>query len=502
MTVYYMHPVTGNNANDGLTPATAWLTRAYAVTQMSAGGYAYHSGDELRVLGGGAVTIVGSWPYVTKRGLTFAGCNSAGLTPYQQWAGADLTIFNDWPAIESSTTGLGSSTVSIYDWQTLAGFRLVQGGTTENGAYAASSGDQIQVEYCEIDGFLSSGIMRGGSYSCATHCYVHDCMSPSAYAGAIEFGTTTTVDMTVRNCLVVRCNEGIYVRGTGAPGVGSVIESCTVIDCGDGTGAVDNTGGCKMTGHVSHVIRDCIAYNNKMGYGIYNLTGSYENCCSYTSDPLTYHWSGNYYSAPGATCIESDPLFVDVATDDYRLKASSPCVAMASGNALLLADMLGNAWLSPGSIGALQYIPPTDVLPIEAFVDFSWDAPNPLGETLQTSLFCCGRAPIDAVLPIGETTRRGFWHDTYDDYEFGSLLWLIFAEGKLSRATPARVKSEIERSLSWIVTEKLATSVTAYVERNASDSERLDVEIVITRQQGDTTLRFEAEIAAGTIEVY
>ncbi len=64
MTVYYVRPLTGNDANAGTTPASAWQS-------LSAGAAASRiaPGDEIRIEGSGAATAAGNATWTAGSGL-------------------------------------------------------------------------------------------------------------------------------------------------------------------------------------------------------------------------------------------------------------------------------------------------------------------------------------------------------------------------------------------------------------------------------------------------
>jgi phage gp46-like protein len=88
------------------------------------------------------------------------------------------------------------------------------------------------------------------------------------------------------------------------------------------------------------------------------------------------------------------------------------------------------------------------------------------------SLFTDRRAASTDPLPDGETDRRGCWMDaTLDalsngqsDHGIGSLLWLLNRE-KTVPSVLARAKQYAEQALEWLVSDKIAESITVTAER-------------------------------------
>lgn len=105
------------------------------------------------------------------------------------------------------------------------------------------------------------------------------------------------------------------------------------------------------------------------------------------------------------------------------------------------------------------------------------------------SLFTDRMAASMDPLPEGETDRRGCWIDaTLDelstgqaDAGIGSLLWLLNREKTLSSVL-SRAKQYAEQSLSWLVTDKIAESVSVTAERlGSAGNDWLALSIAIAR---------------------
>ena len=70
-------------------------------------------------------------------------------------------------------------------------------------------------------------------------------------------------------------------------------------------------------------------------YGIRNAQGSHEyNCVTGTYDPSGGYSPTNYYGGPDTGDIETDPLFVNKAGNDFTLTPESPCVGTANGSSV------------------------------------------------------------------------------------------------------------------------------------------------------------------------
>lgn len=127
-----------------------------------------------------------------------------------------------------------------------------------------------------------------------------------------------------------------------------------------------------------------------------------------------------------------------------------------------------------------------------------------LEEGLQTavtiSLFTDKRVS-EEELPAEETDRRGFWGDMFPDVpgdQIGSKLWLLRRE-KQTEEVRRRAKEYAEDALAWIITEKIAQSVTVETEFVARGF--LAIQVSIQRPKGQVVFKYKinwsAELSRG-----
>jgi phage gp46-like protein len=112
---------------------------------------------------------------------------------------------------------------------------------------------------------------------------------------------------------------------------------------------------------------------------------------------------------------------------------------------------------------------------------------NPLVRALIISLFSWRRAnPDDDVDDV-----MGWWADTYnqDGDLTGSRLWELLRQ-KITQTALAAAEEYCREALEWLVTDGVASEVTAAAERSGFDQ----VDIVVTVQQpgrDQTSIRFQ-----------
>ncbi len=78
------------------------------------------------------------------------------------------------------------------------------------------------------------------------------------------------------------------------------------------------------------------------------------------------------------------------------------------------------------------------------------------------SLFSDRRADDTDELPLGETTRRGWWGDK-ETFKIGSKLWLLYRE-KTTNVTATRMRQYAQESLQWMISEGICSSVEVITE--------------------------------------
>ena len=159
-----------------------------------------------------------------------------------------------------------------------------------------------------------------------------------------------------------------YSEGWGGGAARSILNNCMLI----GNTASDGGGGvwactlrnCTLTGNriwgdgygggaVASTLYNCIVWDNESGW--YGETNNYYNS--------TFHYScttpmpsGSYDKGGN---IDGDPLFVNAATNNFRLQANSPCIDAGTNEFVVgTVDLDGKARIVGGRVdmGAYEYV--------------------------------------------------------------------------------------------------------------------------------------------------
>jgi len=104
-----------------------------------------------------------------------------------------------------------------------------------------------------------------------------------------------------------------------------------------------------------------------------------------------------------------------------------------------------------------------------------------LKDAVIISLFCWKRAAPEEVV---NDENYGWWAR-----DFGSKLWL----SRRAKTTPdliGKLKKTIEESLSWMVEDGVADNIKVTVAKNPSDPSVIGSEIVVSKNNKTTVVRF------------
>jgi hypothetical protein len=249
----------------------------------------------------------------------------------------------------------------------------------------------LEMEYIGGDDMSDNYVTRyGNGITCwhnASYITVDGCKISQVFDSGISPQGGSTVpqyDVNVwyiRNNIITKCEiafEYFYTTPNTADSI--LFENNTCVNSGYGWSHNQRTVnfGCDVrignnTATTTNVIiRNNIFYNQE--YKAYHFTTAAD------TDDVTINYNcvlkgtagGTYYLRAGSTTystyaayhaatgfdqnvINSDPLFISFATEDFHLQSASP--VRGQGQDLTIAtDYDGETWLSPPSMGALEYI--------------------------------------------------------------------------------------------------------------------------------------------------
>ena len=271
-----------------------------------------------------------------------------------------------------------------------------ENGPTKTGIRTKLSTVVVLPKESRISGFyLDHTIGSGGYYDVETttipiSCYLYNChlYKPSRVANYHGFVQNTTIE----NCQFFRYTSGWPGSAT------AIANNCTILNCKAADISFGNTDWSVVGGNVNTKCYNCTFVNINGNNGWYSTInqGSYYNCifsnitnnyrlsavnvqfynCSFDEATLTDTRNGNNMSAVMSArfhnCYFGDPIFRDVAAQDYTLKKASPIKTFGSPSYLKTTyDFANKLWNTEHpSIGCYQFyeLPwhwiPNSIIPI------------------------------------------------------------------------------------------------------------------------------------------
>ena len=302
---FYVDGTNGSNANDGLTPATAWKTITHALNQVPV---LITLGENNRALVHVAPslydTVMGSgdaesFPLVMKKYLS--------LVADQGYTGTVIDAMQTGSVIEFTKEEVSGDTI------TLEGFTITGGLNFRGGGITVLWADPI-INRCLITGNTATDVNGGGIYLQRSNATITDCIISGNLATQQNGG-------------------GISCGNLSSP----AISNCTIADNGAGCGLEEGGGGLFAGAGSFPAVTNCILWDN------------YRNC---SPDPVSDQIQAVENLVVSYSCIEGGYAGTGNTSDDpaffgtqYFLSYGSPCIDSGTSevDTVTLNDIDGNA---------------------------------------------------------------------------------------------------------------------------------------------------------------
>jgi hypothetical protein len=422
--VYYVRK-SGSDANDGASPATAWLTVDKAANTLVAGDWVY----------------VGAGVYDEQ--VTPANSGTAS-DPIRFVADTDGSQTGDAGSVEITDSGGTQEVILVEAKNYIEFFGFKISGGLDGAVWDLASVGGL-LEQCEVTGSADRGIdVNTDSELTITDCEVHTITNEALYVHAGATATLTGTDLHDNGKYGMRINAAtatinasqcrIYSNG-GRHGIymedGNVtLINCLLYDNDDGINVV--SGGsqvltlwhCTIDSHPgagiqqdsgASFIRNCIITNNT-GAGLALTGGSMDHAYS-----LVWN-NGPDYSGTIAhgTELSSDPLFVSAA--DRHLQSGSPASDVGTdGSAVTTVDFDGQSrpYDAGWDMGYDEYDPSVGVV-VSSDADQTFGVGDPVTAVSLITVTDASSPLINFIDDIRVTIPAGFnmtWDTTDTEAE-------------------------------------------------------------------------------------
>lgn len=308
------------------------------------------------VNGPGVTSIQGAWDPATNGPLAVRCAwltNTATLSGFKLFGGATQTNYVSGTPVSGGGVWGSSSNVA-----TVAGCVICT-----NSAYGAGGGAyQVKLLSCSLLGNTTAG--SGGG---ANHCNLRQCFVTGNYATGSGGGA--------ENCHSTNCAFTM----NSALQFGTAADAGTLLNC-----TVDNNFASSMLSIGSSYgqavngarLTNCIVYGN--------VNSVFENSSNYSTTCL-FMYSDTAPPASGTSNISVNPQLFG---DGIHLTVGSPCIGAGNSNVTVGADIDGQPWNVPPSMGCDEWSPAPLLVGAPAF------QVNSPGSPLTASIAATGQGPL------------------------------------------------------------------------------------------------------------
>ena len=376
---WYVDAVSGSDANDGASPATAWKTLTHAIASvpnptaghaihLAAGVYDAQNGEQYPLHVRNHMQILGAG-----RDVTVLSATAGSLLVYE----SSLTPpFGDPIAADTLARGLTMRDASVgveikSTWNPVApsfeDLRLTALSTAAVTVTASSSigGHSASANFTSVDvDGCGAGFVLSGTATLDGIALAGLTATDVAIAGCASDGvrmTTTASDVQAFahvSAVLERCRlsgngtSGVRIQGLLSSHARCQLSARSTLFASNGDCGVLTTGGAPPTGMPLVDLHECTLADNasaglrthghlaRVGGSVFFGNGDDLDVRGVLEAQTSSSGDADLLGFPG--CIQADPLFVAPALGDFRLRFVSPCVETGDPAAAGALDLLGH----------------------------------------------------------------------------------------------------------------------------------------------------------------
>lgn len=412
-TTFYVSP-SGNNSNNGLTVATAWLTLQYASNTVGAGdsvivlpgtymGF-YHttSGTSVQPIVFSAQTgvLINLPNATTNDGINLEGASYIvieGFNVYGMPRTGIRSVLNNHVTIQNNVCD------SCYKWGILTGFSddiLIQNNecsrsVVEHGIYFSNSADNPVIRNNHCWGNNSCGLHMNGDISLGGDGIIsnalieNNIMHDNGAAGGSAINCDGVQNSVIRNNLAYNNHASgisLYMIDGGGGSSGNVVVNNTILQPSDGRWALNISDGSTNNTAFNNIFYSTHAFRGSISIDAASAPGFHSNYNILTdrmsndggnSTMTLAQWQSTTQHDSSSMIATPLVLFVNPAANDYHLLSTSPARDLGKPGYYMatapVVDMEGitrpqGAW---HDAGCYEYAAPADIAEETSLV--SWN---------------------------------------------------------------------------------------------------------------------------------